>query len=82
MHKIDNETKKYYLEHPEFLAQRKFIGLEILEGLIETHSLQKHTKETVETFNRMWDVAESYWIFPELNDYKKLIDQVYANHKV
>ena len=82
MHKIDNGTKQYYLENPEFLAQRKFIDLEVLEDLIERHKLEKHTKEIAETFNRMWDVAESYWVFPELDDYKKIIDITYKKYGI
>lgn len=82
MFKLSPEVKKYYIENPEGLAIRKQVGIELIEYWIEQFDLKNYTKEIVEKYECLWDFAESYWIFPEEADYKKLIDEIYKKYVV
>lgn len=77
MQKLDDRVKAFYLENPECLALRKFMGVEFIEDQLAKFHTEHLTKEVMKRYQKLWDVAESYWIFPDEEDYKKLIDKCY-----
>lgn len=81
MIKLTPDVKQFYVDNSDGVATRRRLGWEITECLTETYHLSHLIKEIKEDFEKLWDVAESYWVLPEENDYVKLIDKVYKRNK-
>lgn len=81
MQKIHDDTKKLYIENPVLLDQRIFSAAEWVEEYLKEHSATMMSKEVFSRFNKLWEIGKSYWIFPETEDYKKLVQDVYDRNK-
>jgi hypothetical protein len=80
MHELPEDTRKYYVENPEGLALRKQLGIEYIEDYIIQFGLQELNKYVLEEYDKLWKFAESYWVFPDEEDYKKLVDNLYKKY--
>lgn len=80
MHKLPDNIKKFYLENHEGIPTQKLLGIEILEDYMNEYGMKQYSKEIVYEFEHLWDIAESFWIFPDLEDYKKIVDKVYQRY--
>lgn len=77
MNKLPETIKKFYQEEPELLEQRIFMDMEILEEMLKEHELMSFSKQAFEEWGHVWEVAKSYWIFPDMDDLKKHVDKFY-----
>jgi hypothetical protein len=80
MNKLHDTIKQFYLENPEGLEIRKYAGLEFIENYLEQYELHNLKQYVFKEYKKLWAVAESYWIFPDEKDYKKLIDKLYKEY--
>jgi len=72
--------KQPYLDNPEKIEKLKIAGLEAIDSQIERYGVGIDKKELTRQFGRLWDIAESYWVFPEAEDYMILINKVYKQN--
>ena len=77
MKKLNEMEKMFYMENPEKIEELKLVGLEAIEKQIERCNAEIDRAELLKKYERLWDVATSYWIIPEAEDYFKLLDKVY-----
>lgn len=81
MYTLPEETKKYYIENREQLEIRKQSSMEVLEDYLKEFNLMILSKEVFERWTKIWEMAESYWIFPEEEDMKKMVNKIYELHQ-
>ena len=77
MHKITGSIKQFYLENPELFEERVFLEMEMLENYLDEFDLISISKDAFNRWQKMWLNAKSYWIFPDQNDMKKLVEELY-----
>ena len=79
MYKIPEDTKEFYEENPEKLEQRIFLSIQLLEDYLKDHGRMDIAKPCFERWGKAWEVARSFWVFPDEKDMKKMVDEEYAN---
>lgn len=81
MHKITEEIKNYYIENPEALETKRVIFWEYLEERTKQFNLDHLMKEAFEKMDRLWSLSTSYWVFPDMTDLDKLLDDIYKKNR-
>lgn len=81
MHKLTEEMKQMYLGDPEMLELRRMCLYEYLERRIKEFNVDHLMKESFDELDKLWDVARSYWFFPDNSDMDKLLDEIYVKNK-
>ena len=81
MYKVHDNIKQFYVDFPEGLELRRQISRENLEYYLEYHNVKDMSKEVFEKWERVWDVATSFWMFPDEEDMKNVVNEVYAKHE-
>lgn len=81
MHSLPEEIKKFYIEDREAFETRKQLSMECLEDYLKDFDMMILSKECFEKWEKVWKTAESYWIFPEEEDMKKMVNKIYELHK-
>lgn len=77
MFQVPDNIKQFYRENPEMLAQREFLSMQVLEDYLQEYGLEKITLSVFKEWERKWQLAKSYWVFPEESDMKQLVDKHY-----
>lgn len=77
MQKITNDVKQYYLDNPEMLEMRICTAMENLEDYLQKYERMDIAKQCFDRWEKMWANAKSYWIFPDIEDMHKLVDEEY-----
>lgn len=81
MYTLPEDTRKFYMDHQEGFEMRMQLMWETVCAKMEVYNLSKSASKAVQQrFQKMKDIAWSYWIFPEEKDIMKLIDEAYGEH--
>lgn len=79
MFKVHENLISFYKENPEKLKERIYIEMVLLENYLKDVNAQHLSIEAFNEWKRMWQLAESYWHFPDIDDMKKMVDKIYAS---
>ena len=79
MYKLPDNIKQFYLDNPDELQARKFVSMQTLEDYLKDNNAMAIAPKCFERWQKIWDTAESYWLFPEEKDMKQMVDEEYAN---
>lgn len=81
MYKIHENTKKFYEQNPELMEQRMFIAIQSMEDYLQAHDMMKLAKPAFEKWDKLLAIARNYYIFPDNNDMKKIVDELYQKYE-
>jgi len=76
MYEIPKETRDFYINHPKELALRRNLAWSVFFTQVLTNNslISNQTEEQLHvSFDALWDVAISYWLFPDDEDYLAII---------
>lgn len=77
MKKLPQEMIDFYKQNPEILEHRIYLEMVNLENYLEEFNLKHLTVDAFKKWNRIWELGRSYWQFPEEDDMKKMVNQLY-----
>lgn len=70
-----------YIDQPDMLEARKWTFFEEIDCIVQKYNVDHLLPEIEKKFLKMWDVATSYWIFPDQEDLMKIVDDVFKENQ-
>lgn len=61
---------------------RVFRSMEVLEDYLKKNDIMELAKPIFQEWEHIWELAKSYWVFPDDVDMKKLVDKHYKEKQL